>query len=218
MWESRGRRGEWDFPERRAILVDLGQKSAFPTRGAGRRHRGARGGGMCACIGGMRVQEQAQACVQFHSPGVVELYTCLPPNMLLLLHACMRVAPWFLPGACRGVRRGRIPTPGGAEASCVTRTPLGYAAGRAIGGRLSGGVRTGIFSVHTDRPKRAGAGAGVVVWKLRVPPGARTMRSATLSLPAGARRTPKAAGHLGQPSVGVRLSPGEPGAQSADCF
>ena len=133
-------------------------------------------------------------------------------------YCSMRVAPWFLPGACRGVRRGRIPTPGGAEASCVTRTPLGYAAGRAIGGRLSGGVRTGIFSVHTDRPKRAGAGAGVVVWKLRVPPGARTMRSATLSLPAGARRTPKAAGHLGQPSVGVRLSPGEPGAQSADCF
>ena len=151
-----------------------------------------------------------------------ELWSCTHVSPRTCCCSCMHACEWprgfyrAHVGAYGGV--GSLATPGGAEASCVTRTPLGYAAGRAIGGRLSGGVRTGIFSVHTDRPKRAGAGAGVVVWKLRVPPGARTMRSATLSLPAGARRTPKAAGHLGQPSVGVRLSPGEPGAQSADCF
>lgn len=127
------------------------------------------------------------------------------------VRAALRPFDWRLSKRTAGCTTPRVTRT--LRAACCGTPRLGRA--RLADGGVRGGVRWDLLGVRAE----AGQGRrGRFVFWLRVPPGARTMRSATLSLPAGARRTPKAAGHLGQPSVGVRLSPGEPGVQSADCF
>ena len=182
----------------------------FSTGRSGHLHgRWGNGVGLSSWMGhlGQSSKVRPFCCVGFLGDRWLHVGACVARPCV---RAALRPFDWRLSKRTAGCTTPRVTRT--LRAACCGTPRLGRA--RLADGGVRGGVRWDLLGVRAE----AGQGRrGRFVFWLRVPPGARTMRSATLSLPAGARRTPKAAGHLGQPSVGVRLSPGEPGVQSADC-